>query len=519
MPPSDPNLIEAAVAIPQDAIEPKETFQAKVLSLIELVHQAPLESGALEKVKNFAKKELPNFPIEEGVALCYRIASTVPPQTGDFELPALEIEETVPVSDPVNIYHLAEGVKTYLSTYVHAPMEALTVLTYFALTTWMCEVLQYVPYLFITSGAPASGKSTLARAVGHLCRRICMVSSASSPAAVSRLCNGRPCTIMIDELDSAGHDFEKITPILNSGSSVDINRVIVDRSPQGRQRIGVLTSFGPKILVGLSGPAGIKSLQAATASRCIVITSQALNGIRHEALPAFKQDEKAATLRRHLAAMAAQYSKDFQATLKELRALDSLPSRTRDRYLPLMALATIADRDRPSGGITDAEFLWSHLRTAAVPESDVGRVLLTACRQVIIDLLEPAISEAKSLSPAPSIQGLKLEVSRTSSYVVCTLMHEPIVVTSPAGKVPVRQLRILQSAGRLYVKSTELLAILLCDTASPLQTTMAGKPMRTADFCQTLKAYGCDLSRTAYDRSLYSLENLKKVISQWVDAA
>lgn len=521
MSPTDPNAIEAAVAIPKDgSTDPKETFEAKVLSLIELVHKSPLETATLEKVKGFAKRELPSFLQEDAVSLCYRIASSVPPQSESFELPALEIEETAPVSEAVNVFLLSEEVKIYLKTFIQVSPETLSVLAYFALMTWLCQGLQCVPYLYITSSAPASGKSTLARAVSHLCHRVCMVSSASSPAALSRLCNRRSCTIMIDEMDSAGADFEKITPILNAGSSVDVHRVIVDRNPQGRQRLGVLSSFGPKILVGLSGPTGIKSLQAATVSRCIVVTSQALSfGNRPQPLPSFKLDSRAAELRRKLAAMAVQYSKDFQATLKEVHALDALPSRTRDRYLPLMALATIADRDRPPGAITDVDLIRTHLRTAAVPESDIGRFLLTACRRVIVELLEPALAESKSSTPASSLQGMKLEISRSSSYVVCALMHEPIVVTSPAGKVTIRQLRVLQSAGRLFVKSTELLAVLLCDATSPLQTAMAGKPMRTTALCRTLKAYGCDLSRTAYDRSLYSLDILKSTIAQWVDAA
>lgn len=513
------NSIEAAVAIPKES-GTVDTFQDKVLSLIKLVQKAPLETSTLEKVKDFAKKELSAFPLEEAVALCYRIASTAVPQTDNFELPVLEIEETVPCSEAVSVYLLTEDVKRFLNDYIHASPETMTVLTYFALTTWMSPWLQSVPYVYITSGAPASGKSTLARAVSHLCYRICMVSSASSPAALSRLCNGRACTVMIDEMDSAGADFDKITPILNAGSSVDVHRVIVDRNAQGRQRLGTLSSFGPKILVGLSGPAGLRALQAATVSRCIVIASEALSvGHRLPPLPAIEQDSRAADLRRKLAAMAGQHHKDFMATLREVRTLDALPSRTRDRYLPLMTLASMADRDRPSGNVRDVEMLKAHLRTAVVPEADIGRFLLTACRRLIVELLEPAIEEAKSQSPAPTIQGMKLEISRPSSYIVCTVMHEPIVVNSPSGTSTIRELRILKNAGRFYVKSSELLAVLLCDAASPLQTAMAGKPMRTADLCQILKSYGCDLTRISSARSLYSLDALKRTIAQWLDVA
>lgn len=206
---NDPNAIDSAVSIPQ---ETSETFQDKVLSLISLVQKSPLETSTFEKVQNFAKKELSAFPLEEAVALCYRIASTAVPQSENFELPVLVIEETVPVSEPVSVFGLSKEIKEYLNDYVYASPETLSVLTYFALATWMSPALQCVPYLYITSGAPASGKSTLARAVSHLCFRICMVSSASSPAALSRLCNGRACTIMLDEMDCAGTDFDKITP-------------------------------------------------------------------------------------------------------------------------------------------------------------------------------------------------------------------------------------------------------------------------------------------------------------------
>lgn len=523
---NDPNSLAAAVEIPADQpVNDQEmslSFPKGIQLITNIFNSARFGENLLDQVRAFCQTHLPDLPLDHAVVLCYRLAAVDLPQDAEFDLLPLEIEETVPVSETVLISEVMKEVKAYLRRFIVADSDVIQVLAYYAAMTWFCRGLQVVPYLFITSGAPGSGKSTIAQTVTHLCYRGCMVSSASSTAALSRLCSQRPCTVMIDELDSASPTFiQEVTSILNSGSSGsgDVARLIVERSARGRQQIAALKSFGPKILVGLNGPAGIRALQPATISRCITITTKGAGNVVPEPLPHFKQDTEAALLRRKLAAVAEQYGRPFLTTMRELRSLDRLPSRTRDKYLPLMTLATMVTNELPPESIVEVDQLWKHLQAAEIPEADIGRYLLHSCGKLMTEIVVPALKGLKSQTPPKQIQGMRVKpAAEVRSPCICTLVHEAIVVSNTgASKVTIQELNILQCGERRYLKSIELLAALLLDDASPLQTSSSGKPMTHAEFCQHLKAFGCTLTRISSSRNVFAIQDLNDVMRQWLD--
>lgn len=523
---NDPNSLAAAVEIPaEDPVNDQKmslSFPKGIELITSIFNSVPFGENLLEQVRAFCQNHLPDLPLDHAIILCYRLAAVDLPQDAEFDLLPIEIEETIPLSETVRISDAMREVKAYLRKYVIASADVIQVLSYYAAMTWFCRGLQVVPYLFITSGAPGSGKSTIAQAVTHLCYRGCMVSSASSTAALSRLCSQRPCTVMIDELDSASPTFiQEVTSILNSGSSGsgDVARLIVERNARGRQQIAALKSFGPKILVGLNGPAGMRALQPATISRCITITTKGAGNTVPESLPHFKQDSEAARLRRKLAAVADQHGRMFLKTMRELRTLDRLPSRTRDKYLPLMALATMASKELDSESIVEVDQLWNHLQAAEVPEADIGRYLLFSCGKLMTEIVAPALKGLKSSNPPRLIQGMHVKpISELRTPCICSLLHEPVAVSSTGScKVSVQELNILQCGEKRYLRSIELLAALLLDEASPLQTSSSGKPMLHTEFCQHLKAFGCTLTRIANSRNVFAIQDLNDVMRQWLD--
>lgn len=521
---SNRNDLAAAVEIPAEVPANEQgfelSFQDAVNALTDIFRSTPFGESVLPQVRDFAEKHLPDIPSEAAVALCYRLAAVELPHDNDFDLPMLEIEETEPYSGDVCIVEVINETKDYLRRFVVADTTVINLLSYYAAMTWFCRGLQVVPYLFITSGAPGSGKSTIAQAVTHISYRGCMVSSASSTDALSRICSQRPCTLMIDELDSAAPSFlQEVTSILNAGSSGsgDVSRLIVERNGRGRQQIASLRSFGPKILVGLKGMAGMRVLQPATVSRCITIMTQGAKDVIPEPLPHFKQDYLAAELRRKLAAFADQNGKKFKQASRDLHDLDSLPSRTRDKYRPLMTLATMKGQE--SGNYTDVDQLWSHLQASEVPEAELGRYLLSACAKILTEIIAPAIRGLQSPAPPTHIQGMEVEpASKLRNPIICTLKHEPIRITNASSqKNTISKLSVLQSGERRYVRSDELLAALLLDDASPLQTSSAGKPMTYAEFCQHLRNFGCTTKRISSARGLFSIQELCNVMRQWLD--
>lgn len=494
------------------------SFHQGVRAITEIFEKTPPQESIQSKIEKFVEKNLPDLPIAHAVALCYRIAAVEVPRTKGFELPPLSIEETVPTQDPVCLPTIMAEVKTYISKYVVSPPEVINLLAYYAASTWFCRLLSVVPYLFITSGAPGSGKSTMAQAVAHICYRSCMVSSASSTAALSRICSQRPCTVMIDELDSAPVTFlQEVTAILNAGSSSDIRRLIVERSSSGRHQIAALSTFGPKILVGLQGPTRLRSLQPATVSRCITVTTLGAKGVQREKIPAFENDEEAADLRKNLAAIADSHGVVFAQTMRHLQSLDALPPRTKDKYLPLMALAKMVDV--ASASTSNSDLLWTYLRSAEVQEADIGKYILDQCGKILNGLIAGALKSLRLTDPPKVIQGLRLVPSgELKPHIACALLHETVVIFgTPSGKSLVSKMEVFVSKGHKYVRASSLLAILLLDSSSSLQTINFGKPMSYPDFCQHLKSYGYELTRTSASRGLIELKSFCTVLSQWLD--
>lgn len=494
-------------------------FEEAVGTIHKIFTHTPPSEPLLPKVKAFAKKNLPTVPEELAVEICYRIAAMPLPKDEDFSLPPLQLEETVPLSTPIQLSEVISEVKAYLRSYVVVPPTVLTILAYFAAATWLSPKLSVSPYLFVTSGTPGAGKTTVALAVMHLCYRACMASSASSSAAISRLCCGRPCTILIDEIDSAPMTFmQELTALLNSGSSGggDVKRLVVDKDSKGRMRVASLQTYGPKILVGLHGPSGFRTLQPATVSRCILVTVAGTGSKRPYPLPTYAQDKEAASLRRKLATVSELYANTFLDSLPELHELDQMPSRTREKYLALVVLASLVDSECSS---EDTTTILNFIRASQVPEADVGRYVLAACANVLMTTVAPALRALRSEHLPSHIQGLNLIKHNDQSPVVVTLEHEPVLISGThLGKEKVSKLRILRSGKKFYVRAIELLAMLLLDTASPLHTVYAGRPMPLPDFARHLKAYGCTLERISSHRGLFCVKDLSVIMLKHLDS-
>ena len=525
---SNPNLIEAAVNIEAQGTSVNDckialTFQKGVQKIAELFESSTSEGSPLPEIRKFVDLHLSDIPREDAIALCYRIASVALPASREFNFPHLEIEETVPAMEKISPSKAMIRVKSYLEKYVVASPETICTLSYFAAITWFCNHLPIVPYLHIFSSVPGAGKSTVAQAVAHLCYRTCMVSSASTPAALSRVCSQRPCTLMIDELDSASQLFmQEVTALLNAGSSPDVRRIIVERISNGHQQISAFKSFGPKILVSIQGPSGLRTLPPATISRCISVCLDETRRMYEkcpERLPSFNLDHEAAEIRKQLAALADQGLDVFKQTLKELYSIENLTFRTRDKYLPLLALARIIDSEQ-STEPDNFKLIWTHLRSADAPGSDIDRFILEECAKLMSEVISSALNSMQNINSSKLIQGMTLlPPTKFKPNCICVLEHESVtVVGTNTGKKNISHLTIFQTKGRKYIRAIELLAILLLDDSSPLLTCSLGKPISYPEFCQHLKAYGCELTRIASSRGLIDIRQFCQILKLSLDA-
>lgn len=106
-------------------------FEEAVGTIHKIFTHTPPSEPLLPKVKAFAKKNLPTVPEELAVEICYRIAAMPLPKDEDFSLPPLQLEETVPLSTPIQLSEVISEVKAYLRSYVVVPPTVLTILAYF----------------------------------------------------------------------------------------------------------------------------------------------------------------------------------------------------------------------------------------------------------------------------------------------------------------------------------------------------------------------------------------------------
>lgn len=186
---SDPNSLAAAVEIPAEEPANDQKMELSFVKGIQMVtnifNSTPFGESLHDHIRTFCQNHMSEIPLESAITTCYRLAAVDLPQDAEFDLLPLEIEETIPLAESVRLSDVMREIKEYLCRFVVAAPDVIQVLAYYAAMTWFCRGLQVVPYLLITSGAPGSGKSTIAQAVTHLCYRGCMVSSASSTAALN----------------------------------------------------------------------------------------------------------------------------------------------------------------------------------------------------------------------------------------------------------------------------------------------------------------------------------------------
>ena len=124
----------------------------------------------------------------------------------------------------------------------------------FVLSSWLPEKLPIAPYLALV-GMPRSGKTTLLRLLGMLCRRSILVADIS-PAAFYQVYEQTTPTMLIDETRTAA-DQKKLLHLLRSGSTPGFAALRKDSS---------FNCFGPKAFAWTELPS-----DRALNTRCIVI--------------------------------------------------------------------------------------------------------------------------------------------------------------------------------------------------------------------------------------------------------
>lgn len=240
-----------------------------------------------------------------------------------------------------------DTVENWLSTYIRTAQDAdLYVLTLWAAHTHLVTETYTSPRLLLDSPAPGAGKTTTLDHLQRLCHHPVQAASLSSPSLLARLLEKGPRTILVDEADrtlSPKMDgVGELLAVLNSGYRRGASRpVLVPDKEDGGWSPREMSTFGPVAMAGNS-----PDLPDDTRSRCIrVLLLPDYNGDAADSDWQFIEDD-AALIHEQLTSWADDV-RDEVATLRP-EYPDGLRGRNRERWAPLLKVATVAGGPWPS---------------------------------------------------------------------------------------------------------------------------------------------------------------------------
>ena len=153
-----------------------------------------------------------------------------------------------------SVESLLREVEFVLSLSVVLPDVIVAVLANFVLSTWLVDRLPVAPYVAL-AGLPQSGKTTLLKVLGLVCRRPLLTADISS-AAFYQACAQLMPTLLIDETGTHGSN-RALRHLLRMGTTRD---VVAMRKNQS------FHTYGAKVICWLEPPD-----DPALNSRCILI--------------------------------------------------------------------------------------------------------------------------------------------------------------------------------------------------------------------------------------------------------
>jgi hypothetical protein len=173
-------------------------------------------------------------------------------------------------------------IEDVIAGYVDCEASDTRLLAYFALYSWVSDLLAVALYIWVV-GPYGSGKTTILRIMSAVCRRAILVGDTSMPALYTINSALHP-TLLIDEFeqgkDSKSRDLMRV---LRAGSTMDQKILRASR---------VHDAFGPKIVASRQGPGdaalesrGLCVVARPSSSDVAVLTPSALESVALQLQP------------------------------------------------------------------------------------------------------------------------------------------------------------------------------------------------------------------------------------------
>jgi hypothetical protein len=138
---------------------------------------------------------------------------------------------------------LINEIKEFLYQYFEVPGFFKDFLPYLVMFYWVSEKFPFVPYLHFL-GRTGTGKSTAMEVLGSICYKPVDASGAITMASIFRLSSTWKCTLMLDEFNPGGENYQEMMALLKSGVG---NKAVLRVEGEGKKEVKAFLVKSPKI--------------------------------------------------------------------------------------------------------------------------------------------------------------------------------------------------------------------------------------------------------------------------------
>lgn len=254
----------------------------------------------------------------------------------DTKCSGLLVEPPKPWDDPVEGAELLDSMRATFNRYLVLPDHADTVLSLWALLTYVYNIFRTCAKLLVTSPEKRCGKTTLLEVLEALARCAMSTSNITAPALFRTIDEAKP-TIIIDEADTFLRDNDDLRGIVNSGHTrkgAFVIRCVGDDNKPTR-----FSTWCPTAISMIRLPADT------IVDRSVVIQlRRKLPGERVERMM-FDLYEKSESIRRRAERWAQDHSEALKGSDPPMPHCSN--DRAIDNWTPLFAIAEAAGGDWP----------------------------------------------------------------------------------------------------------------------------------------------------------------------------
>lgn len=285
-------------------------------------------------------------------------------------------EDPEPWTEPINPAELLYEIDRTIRRFIVCQPEARIAAVLWVAFTWFINVVLVAPIALITAPERACGKTLMMSIIARLSFRALPPSSSISPSSLFRLIEEFQVTVPLDECDNQLRDNPDMLLLLNSGHTRESAQVIRNETIGDEFIPCRFSTWGAKLLSGISQNNGNGKLHETVLSRSIPIEMR--RKLPHETVDRIRNAEPG--LFDDLRAKLARFADDYRDKVRHARPPlpECLSDRQQDNAEPLLQVAMVAGGD------------WLQIGTDALVKifgnedgtKSIGEELLTDIREI-----------------------------------------------------------------------------------------------------------------------------------------